>query len=68
MVIKYKKVSTALFSTIKIGNCFKVDNELYIKINSYLSKDNAFNVNLNIVETINSDAEVIPINMTLVEE
>ena len=67
MKIKYKEERTVMFAHIMVGDCFKFCDDLFIKIRNSSYNDNAFNVRTEKVVTIRQDADVIPINMTLVE-
>ena len=68
MNIRFKERMKATFDCIIVGECFKYDNEIFLKIRTTSSDDNVFNFTSYKVMTIYRSTMVEPLNMTLVEE
>ena len=66
MNIQYKDDQVE-FCNIRIGDFFRYNGMIYLKIDSSISRLNAFNCDKEMVASINSESLVRPINIELQE-
>ena len=55
------------FDTLLVGDCFKYNNDVFLKVKPSFERDNAFNCTLDECCNLHASSMVIPCSMELVE-